>query len=189
MLISTVAITQYAPSHTITQSSLIAVYAQSIYKKTTKKTDVSPEGFLFDESKARQIANYSRYSYYRENCDEGDVIMVDIEELAKRLNDYEKRLTRLESYYGDSKKAKTEERDTASAGLNLFLTLISSGFFDQPQFIEAIVEKCDEMGYPTTGRDLKKPLRIAIRSGLLRQIKKDGKWSYMGTGCRNHGGR
>jgi hypothetical protein len=108
--------------------------------------------------------------------------MVDIEELAKRLDDYEKRLTRLESYYREAKKPKVKEKKTANTRLELLLALKDNGFFKRPQFIEGIAEKCSEMGYPTTSRDLTKLLQFAVRSGLLRQIKKDGKWSYMA--CR-----
>lgn len=110
-------------------------------------------------------------------CENGADGMVDPEQIAKMLKDHERRLRKLETASSHAEPIRKEKK--GKTRLDLLAELKTEGFFKEAQFIGAIAEKCTEMSYYTSSTDLTKPLQIAVRSGLLRRIKNEGKWAYV----------
>lgn len=104
-------------------------------------------------------------------------VATDLEELKKILADHEKRIKKLESSAKGSLLHKETKKEKNRP--DLLVELKSEGFFKQPKFIGEIAEKCTEKGYHTSIYDLTRPLQTAVRSGVLKREKKDGKWAYL----------
>lgn len=111
--------------------------------------------------------------------------MSDIEELKQILSDHEARLKKLESVENSLKSQKKESKKNEKSRVDLLNELKAEGFFNQPQYIGVIAEKCTERSYYTKSPDLTKPLQTAVRSGLLRRVKQDKKWAYVASRLSN----
>lgn len=62
---------------------------------------------------------------------------------------------------------------------DLLIELKNSKFFEQPKFVNQIVEKLAVMDYHYSGNSLTAPLQRAVRNRILGRVQKDGKWAWV----------
>ena len=102
--------------------------------------------------------------------------MPEIEELKKKLEDLEKRISNIESMY---RKEQPKIKITKQSITDLLLELKNEGVFDEPKSTKAILEILASKGRHYSHSSLTWPLQHAVRTGVLGRIKKDKKWAYV----------
>lgn len=100
----------------------------------------------------------------------------ELTEIKRKLVDHEKRIKKLEGPDKVIKKKKTTKKKESI--LDRLSRLKSQGFFNQPKFVNEIVEKLATEGYHYPPQSLTWSLQKAVRDGLLGRIKKEKKWAY-----------
>lgn len=74
------------------------------------------------------------------------------------------------------KKGATDKRKSIT---DLFIELKESKFFNQPKFVNQIIEKLAEEGHHYSRTSLTAPLQRAVRNRILGRVRKDGIWAYV----------
>lgn len=105
--------------------------------------------------------------------------------ILKMLQDHEKRITILEGKKAEILGSKINAWYKPGSTIEKVVSLLHSGFFNNPRAIKAIISEFIVKDYHLNTSDLTLPLRKIVRKGLLKRTKinTDGsqskKWLYV----------
>lgn len=102
--------------------------------------------------------------------------MKDYREIQKILENHERRISQLEKLINKGSKRGVRQKRSI---MDLIIELKEEGFYKQCKFLREIADELCSRGYNYKLSSLTAPLQRALRNGIIRRIKKDGKWAYV----------